>query len=405
MKRILFFTILSLILTTKIYAGTFKSNLTLKSENDFGVYNDWITNYKNLLTELYFVKIWENCWGNNTLGGGFAQASKNIDCEYLELQYLIKKNKLNTKNISQITHRLYLQIRDINTIWLKAKPSDANARTMLINLGNARKNWFREMELEIEQAGLRANKKYYAQKKQEEKEKGFDFADDEIIAASSGTGFLVSKNGYMITNHHVIDGCVNVKALFNSKEYNVNIIATDKVNDLAIIKANLKSEKFFSVSNDDAQLLEEVIVAGYPLGKQVSEAIKATTGTITALVGMGDNYAEFQTDAALNSGNSGGPILNNKGNVVGIAVAKIQEEGVESFNFGIKSSILQIFAKANNIKFVTPNNKEMKKKDLSELITKATIYLDCWMTGKDLKALIVSQETSQKAFYTNLIKQ
>ena len=154
-----------------------------------------------------------------------------------------------------------------------------------------------------------------------------------------------------------------------------------------------------------AQLLEEVIVAGYPLGKQVSEAIKATTGTITALVGMGDNYAEFQTDAALNSGNSGGPILNNKGNVVGIAVAKIQEEGVESFNFGIKSSILQIFAKANNIKFVTPNNKEMKKKDLGELITKATIYLDCWMTGKDLKALIVSQERSQKAFYTNLIKQ
>ena len=46
----------------------------------------------------------------------------------------------------------------------------------------------------------------------------------------------------------------------------------------------------------------------------------------------------------------------------------------------------------------------MKKKDLGELITKATIYLDCWMTGKDLKALIASQETSQKAFHTNLIK-
>ena len=404
MKRLLFLIILTLILTTKVFAGTFKSNLTLKSENDFGVYNDWITDYQNLLTELHFVKIWENCWGNNTQGGGFAQVSKNIDCEYYEFQYLIKKKKLNTKNISQITHRLYLQIRDINTIWLKAKQSDANVRTMLVSLNNARKNWFREMELEIKQAGLRANKKYYAQKKQEEEEKGFDFTDDEIIAASSGSGFLVSKNGYMITNHHVIDGCVNVKALFNSKEYNVNIIATDKVNDLAIIKAELKSEKFFSVSNNDAQLLEEVIVAGYPLGKQVSEAIKATTGTITALAGMGDNYAEFQTDAALNSGNSGGPILNSKGNVVGIAVAKIQEEGVESFNFGIKSSILQIFAKANNIKFVTPNNKEMKKKDLGELITKATIYLDCWMTGKDLKALIASQETSQKAFHTNLIK-
>ena len=146
-------------------------------------------------------------------------------------------------------------------------------------------------------------------------------------------------------------GCYLVKAIYDGEEFNASLIASDKINDLAIIKANIKPKKIYPVSNEDGQLLEEVIVAGYPLGKKISASIKATSGTITALAGLGDNYAEFQTDAALNSGNSGGPIINKMGNVVGVAVSKIQIEGVESFNFGIKSSILKIFANSNGIKF------------------------------------------------------
>lgn len=147
-------------------------------------------------------------------------------------------------------------------------------------------------------------------------------------------------------------------------------------------------------------MLEEVIVAGYPLGKKISASIKATSGTITALAGLGDNYSEFQTDAALNSGNSGGPIVNIKGNVVGVAVSKWQEDGVESFNFGIKSSVLKTFAKANNISFLQPNHKEMSKKDLGDLISNATVYVECWMTGKQIKKMI-AEENSAKAFYSS----
>ena len=169
-------------------------------------------------------------------------------------------------------------------------------------------------------------------------------------------------------------------------------------------RSNIRPTKVYSVSDEDGQLLEEVIVAGYPLGKKISAAIKATSGTVTALAGLGDNYAEFQTDAALNSGNSGGPIINEYGNVIGVAVSKIQQEGVESFNFGIKSSVLKIFANANGIKFLPPNRREMKKKDLGKLITEGTIYLDCWMTGKQIKKIIASNQKSQKAFYSELIK-
>ncbi len=231
-----------------------------------------------------------------------------------------------------------------------------------------------------------------------------DIGDNEIVPVSSGTGFLVSKNGLMITNHHVIEGCNNVKAIYKGEEFDTQTQSIDKINDLAIIVSNIISPKVFSLSDQDGKLLEEVIVAGYPLGKKISSSIKATSGTITSLSGLGDNYAEFQTDAALNSGNSGGPIINKKGNVVGVAVSKIQSEGVESFNFGIKSSILKIFANSNEVQFNPPNIEIMKKKDLGSLITEATVYLECWMSGKQLKAMLSQENDTKKAVYIELIK-
>ncbi len=250
----------------------------------------------------------------------------------------------------------------------------------------------------------RGSKELYAKINELTKPDGPNIKDDEVVAAASGTGFFVSRQGHIITNHHVIDGCSVVKPVIGGKEYDSKIIAVDKVNDLAILKSNITPTKVYSVSDEDGQLLEEVIVAGYPLGKKISAAIKATSGTVTALAGLGDNYAEFQTDAALNSGNSGGPIINEFGNVIGVAVSKIQQEGVESFNFGIKSSVLKIFANANGIKFLPPNRREMKKKDLGKLITEGTVYLDCWMTGKQIKKIIASNQKSQKAFYSEFIK-
>ena len=91
-------------------------------------------------------------------------------------------------------------------------------------------------------------------------------------------------------------------------------------------------------------------------------SLKVKKGSITALAGYGDNYSEFQTDAALNQGNSGGPIMNQKGNIVGIAVASWVQEGVQGVHFGIKSSTLKTFANSNSLKFSQPNNKELTNK-------------------------------------------
>jgi S1-C subfamily serine protease len=141
-------------------------------------------------------------------------------------------------------------------------------------------------------------------------------SDEKIVAAASGTGFFVSRSGHIITNHHVIEGCDAVKVSFIGDEIKAKTLAVDKMNDLAILKSKITPLKVYSVATEDASLLENVIIAGYPLGKKVSSSIKTSKGSITSLAGYGDNFSEFQTDAALNQGNSGGPIMNQKGNVV-----------------------------------------------------------------------------------------
>ena len=222
--------------------------------------------------------------------------------------------------------------------------------------------------------------------------------DDKIVPAGSGSGFFVSKDGHAITNYHVIEGCDISKLTFKGSQSEVKVLAVDKVNDIAILKSNAKPDVIFPVSNEDVSLLEDVIVAGFPLGKQISSAIKTHKGVVTALAGAGDNYSFFQTDAAINQGNSGGPIINQKGNVVGIAVATWVEEGVQGVHFGIKSSTLKTFASANSLSFASPNYRELSNKDLGKLITKGTVYVECHMTVAKIKKMIAQAE-NRKAFF------
>ena len=93
-------------------------------------------------------------------------------------------------------------------------------------------------------------------------------------------------------------------------------------------------------------------------------------------------------------------IINQKGNVVGVAVEVYgKEAGIESFNFGVKSSTLKTFASSNQFKFQDPSTEELSNKELGQLITEATIYLECWMSVAKIK-LIIEEGERQKAFFS-----
>ena len=225
--------------------------------------------------------------------------------------------------------------------------------------------------------------------------------EPEYIPAASGSGFFINDSGILITNHHVIDKCDKNYVFYNGVKFESNTIGVDRLNDLAILKSDLQPKSFYKIENKDVSLLDDVIVAGYPLGKNISASIKTTKGSITSLAGYQDNYSNFQTDAALNQGNSGGPIINSKGNIVGVAVAAFGKDiGIESFNFGIKSSVLKTFVNSFGINFENGDNDIKSNKELGELITNSTVYLECWMTMAKIEELIKS-ENSQKAFFTN----
>ena len=174
-------------------------------------------------------------------------------------------------------------------------------------------------KLKISTAKKQKPKKQKPKPKQEIAEAG-----NTLVPASSGTGFYVSNNGHIITNDHVIVGCRNVTITKDGKYVEVDVIAYDEKNDLAILKADIKPKKFYRISKKDPQLMDDVVVAGFPLGTKISTGIKTTKGSVTSLSGVGNNFSEFQTDAALNKGNSGGPIIDKGGNVIGVAVAKIE---------------------------------------------------------------------------------
>ena len=194
--------------------------------------------------------------------------------------------------------------------------------------------------------------------------------------ASSGTAFFINKKGYLLTNNHVVEGCTLSKISYKNKEYEAKLIATDKTLDLALLKAEVKPKTFLNFSNDEAKKLNKVYVAGYPLGKGLSDDLKISSGIVSSIKGFEDNSNEIQIDAPINPGNSGGPIINENGDLIAIAVAGMTE--AQNINFGIKSSAAERFLKSNNINLSKSMYSRVKDNDkLLEILEEGTVYTYC----------------------------
>ncbi|MEG1560659.1 MAG: trypsin-like peptidase domain-containing protein [Clostridia bacterium] len=151
---------------------------------------------------------------------------------------------------------------------------------------------------------------------------------NKAMIQGSGTGFLISSDGYLITNAHVIDGAKFVSAvLVNGKEIEAEVIGSDLTTDIAVLKIDNSSLNLAPLVLGDSKTVrmgEFVIVIGDPSGRELAGS--ATFGIISATERSvnidGRTNIYIQTDAAVNPGNSGGPLLNNKGEVIGIVSAK-----------------------------------------------------------------------------------
>ncbi len=195
---------------------------------------------------------------------------------------------------------------------------------------------------------------------------------------SSGSGVLLGQNGVLVTNAHVISNCSSLEAVSSQgTEVAAEIITADKQNDLALLQLKKggfeggenispRSDVTIGIRPGDVRLGEAVVVAGYPYGESLSSGLKVTAGIVSGITGLGNNIAQFQLDAAVQPGNSGGPVFDHTGNVIGLVVAQLNKVQVaqatgslpENTNFAIKSSLLRTFLAVNSVEIPEPSNNK-----------------------------------------------
>lgn len=171
-----------------------------------------------------------------------------------------------------------------------------------------------------------------------------DSEDAETVEQGSGSGIIFQEDGYIVTNQHVIDGADEVSVILNTgEEFTATIVGQDTKTDLAVLKIDPGTTELTAATLGDSTTVEvgELAVAiGNPMGQEFSGSV--TAGIISAVnrTMTIDNrtYNLLQTDAAINSGNSGGALINQYGEVIGINSVKLSTTGVEGMGFAIAIS-------------------------------------------------------------------
>ena len=203
---------------------------------------------------------------------------------------------------------------------------------------------------------------------------------------SSGTGFFVSNDGHIVTNNHVIEGCKAIDVTpVGSRATSAYVVSRDKTNDLAIIKTTMPPTVLPAIRSQP-RLGEPVYVFGFPLTGLLATSGNFTTGTVTAVSGMGDDTRFLQISAPVQPGNSGGPIIDKFGNVIGVVVAKLDalklaaltKDIPQNVNFAIKSNIALNFLESNSLPANTSaKSRELPAEAIAELAKMFTVRITC----------------------------
>jgi S1-C subfamily serine protease len=141
-----------------------------------------------------------------------------------------------------------------------------------------------------------------------------------------GSGFFVTRDGYLLTNYHVVKDADNIKVNYKSQVFQAKVIVTDKIDDLAVLKVEGGSFPALAISaRDTVDLGQEVFTIGFPNIQMQGVEPKYTDGRISSLSGMEDDPTEYQISVPVQPGNSGGPLCDANGQVVGIVVARLND--------------------------------------------------------------------------------
>jgi len=216
---------------------------------------------------------------------------------------------------------------------------------------------------------------------------------------SSGTGFVVSRQGHILTNHHVVDGCTSIRVTTDGHKKELTVVGADAENDLAVLK--LPAPALSVARFREGRSIrpgDSVVVVGFPLHGLLASEANVTTGTVSALAGIRNDTRFLQVTAPVQPGNSGGPLLDQSGNIVGVVesklnaliIAKATGDIPQNINFAINGVVAKSFLDSLGVEYETgPSSKKVESAEIGAAAKKFTLLLECYPQKLDaeLRAL------------------
>jgi S1-C subfamily serine protease len=212
-----------------------------------------------------------------------------------------------------------------------------------------------------------------------------------------GTGFVISADGHVVTNQHVVDGCVgDIQGnLSGEAPLKLRLVSSDETNDLAVLQAPAPFKEIATIRDKPVRSGDSVVAIGYPFHGLLTSDFTVTTGIVSSLSGIRNDTRYLQISAAVQPGNSGGPLLDTSGQIVGMVAAKLNAmkfvkatgEIPENINFAIKTGMLRDFLDNSVVGYQTADAKgERKTSDIARNARAFTLLISCTATEQTANA-------------------
>lgn len=207
------------------------------------------------------------------------------------------------------------------------------------------------------------------------------FTTPDRAQLGSGTGFVVSGSGHVLTNGHVVSQCGQVAV----DGIRADVVALSSVEDLALVKVDAPTSGVAAFAAKDARLNADVTVTGFPLNGLLT-GLNVTRGSVSGALGIGGDDRRMQISAPIQSGNSGGPVLDASGAVVGVVVSKLNAARIadrtgeipQNINFAIRADVARDFLKGNGLDVVEAGAASpVPPEDLAEAARRFTVLVGC----------------------------
>jgi S1-C subfamily serine protease len=206
--------------------------------------------------------------------------------------------------------------------------------------------------------------------------------------ASVGSGFVVNREGFILTNQHVIEECESIWVQLGASSAEATVVASDQANDLAAIQTKVANLSPLPFREGRAiRPGDEIVLVGFPYSGLLASAPNVSVGAVSALAGLRDDVRFLQISAPVQPGNSGGPLLDSSGNVVGVVVAtmnvlavlKVTGSVPQNVNFAVKASLARDFLDARGIRYETAlSAAKVDLADVGERGSRSAVLVKCY---------------------------